>query len=104
MPQVFLAVNEAVGIPNNGDLHVIEKMHLQGTDTLVDELTISANKLLSKPWNTTRKYSRQRAQKYDIVEGVCAQGQFSDAVDANGNSIFAPVKFQNGVPVGSDSK
>jgi hypothetical protein len=104
MPQVFLAVNEAVGIPNNGDLHVIERIHLQGADTLVDELTISADKLLSKAWVTTRKYSRQRAQKYDIVEGVCTQGQFTEGKDADGNSIFAPVKFQNGVPVGSDSK
>ena len=63
-----------------------------------------ADKLLSKPWNTTRKYYRQRAQKYDIVEGVCAQGSFNDAVDKNGNAIFAPIKFHNGVPVGSDSK
>ena len=60
--------------------------------------------MLSKPWNTTRKYYRQRAQKYDIVEGVCEQGTFTDAVDKNGNSIFAPIKFHNGVPVGSDSK
>ena len=27
-----------------------------------------------------------------------------DAVDKDGNAIFAPIKFHNGVPVGSDSK
>jgi hypothetical protein len=104
LPQAYLAVNEAVGIPNNGDMHIVERIHLQGADMLVDELEITANKLLSKPWKTTRKYYRQRAKKYDIVEGVCQQGQFTDGVDKNGNSIFAPVKFENGVPVGSDSK
>jgi hypothetical protein len=103
-PQAYLAVNEAVGVPNNGDMHVVEHLHLQGPDTLLDDLEINAAKVLSKPWHTTRKYYRQRAQKYDIVEGVCTQGSFTDAVDKNGYAIFAPIKFHNGVPVGSDSK
>jgi hypothetical protein len=71
---------------------------------LADDLEITADKILSKPWRTTRKYYRQRAQKYDIAEGVCAQGSFTEAVDKDGNAIFAPVKFHNGVPVGSESK
>jgi hypothetical protein len=104
LPQAYLAVNEAVGVPNNGDMHIIERLHLQGPDTLADDLEITANKVLAKPWRTTRKYYRQRAQKYDIVEGVCTQGSFTDAVDKDGNSIFAPVQFHNGVPVGSESK
>jgi hypothetical protein len=104
LPQAYLAVNEAVGMPNNGSMHIVERLHLQGPDTLADDLEITANKLLSKPWLTTRKYYRQRAQKYEIVEGVCSQGSFTEAVDKDGNSIFAPVKFHNGVPVGSDSK
>ncbi len=104
LPQAYLAVNEAVGVPNNGDMHIVERLHLQNPDTLADDLEITSDKVLAKPWRTTRKYYRQRAQKYDIVEGVCAQGSFTDAVDANGNSIFAPIKFHNGVPVGSDSK
>jgi hypothetical protein len=104
LPQAYLAVNEAVGVPNNGDMHIVEHLHLQGPDTLLDDLEITANKLLSKPWRTTRKYYRQRAQKYDIMEGVCTQGSFTETVDKNGNAIFAPIKFHNGVPVGSDSK
>ena len=104
LPQVYLAVNEAVGVPNNGDMHIVERLHLEGADTLYDELEIHANKLLTKPWATTRKYYRQRVQKYEIVEGVCAQGTYTDAVDKNGNSIFAPVNFHNGVPVGPASK
>jgi hypothetical protein len=104
LPQAYLAVNEAVGVPNNGDMHIVERLHLQGPDTLLDDLEITAHKVLSKPWRTTRKYYRQRAQKYDIIEGVCTQGSFTEAVDKNGNAIFAPIKFHNGVPVGSDSK
>jgi hypothetical protein len=104
LPQVYLAVNEAVGVPNDGDMHIVERLHLQGPDTLYDELEISAAKLLTKPWRTTRKYYRQRLQKFDIVEGVCTQGSFADGVDKNGNSIFVPVNFHNGVPVGPESK
>jgi hypothetical protein len=104
LPQAFLAVNEAVGVPNNGDMHIVEHFHLLNADTLADDLEITANKLLSKTWTTTRRYSRQRSQKYDIVEGECEQGSYTEAVDKDGNSIFAPIKFHNGVPVGSDSK
>jgi hypothetical protein len=104
LPQVYLAVSEAVGIPNDGDMHIIEHLHLQGPDTLVDDLEIHAAKLLTRPWHTSRKYYRQRAQKFDIVEGVCDQGSFTDGVDENGNAIFAPIQFHNGVPVGPDSK
>jgi hypothetical protein len=104
LPQVYLAVSEAVGVPNNGDMHIVERLHLQGADTLYDDLEISANKVLTKPWLTTRKYYRQRGLKFDIIEGVCQQGTYTDAVDKNGNSIFAPVNFHNGVPVGPESK
>ena len=103
-PQAYIATTEAVGVPNNGDMHIVERIHLLNADTLADDLEITANKLLSKTWKTTRKYVRQRSQKYDIVEGVCEQGSYNEAVDKDGNSIFAPIKFHNGVPVGSDSK
>jgi hypothetical protein len=104
LPQAYLAVNEAVGVPNDGDMHIVERMHLQGPDTLLDELQITAGRVLSKPWLTTRKFYRQRAQKYEIVEGVCEQGGFIDAKDANGHDIFAPVTFHDNVPVGGASK
>jgi hypothetical protein len=104
LPQAYLAVSESVGIPNNGDMHIVERLHLTGPDTLTDELEITADKLLTKPWKTSRIYLRQRARKYEIVEGVCQTGQYIDGVDKNGNSIFVPVKFKNGVPVGSDTK
>jgi hypothetical protein len=77
---------------------------IENADTLVDELSLSADKVLSSTWTTRRKYYRQRARKFEIVEGVCMQGQFIDATDKQGNAIFAPVRFRDGVPVGADPK
>ena len=96
LPQTLIAVSEAVGLPNNGDLHVIEHIHLAGPDKLRDDLEITAPHVLTKPWRTTRYYFRQRARKYDIVEGVCLQGSFSEAVDANGNAIYVPAPQTEG--------
>jgi hypothetical protein len=93
LPQTYLAVSEAVGVPNNGDLHVVERIHLseKDKDILADDIEITAPNVLTKPWKTTRLYFRQRAQKYDIVEGVCLQGFFAERKDAAGNAIFVPV-------------
>ena len=41
LPQVYLAVNEAVGVPNNGDMHIVEHLHLLDPDTLADDLEIT---------------------------------------------------------------
>src|ERR1700759_3908800 len=67
LPQSYLAVSEAVGVPNNGDMHVIERMHLQGTDFLHDDLEIIAPRILTAPWKTTRIFFRQRERKFDFV-------------------------------------
>lgn len=91
LPQSFIAISEAVGVPNNGDMHVTERMHLADKDILHDELEIIAPKVLTKPWKTTRIFIRQRARKFDIVEGVCLQGSFTEQVDENGNSVFVPI-------------
>jgi len=99
LPQAYLAVSEAVGVPNNGDLHVVERIHLAEKDVLHDELEITAPRVLSKPWKTTRIWFRQRARKYDIVEGVCLQGFFAPRTDASGNAVFVPILHANGNPV-----
>jgi hypothetical protein len=96
VPQAYLAVSEAVGLPNNGDLHVVERIHLEGPDVLHDDLEITAPRLLTKPWKTTRIFFRQRARKFDIVEGVCLEGSFRQAVDADGNSVYAPIRYDVG--------
>jgi hypothetical protein len=90
LPQTYIAVGEGEGVPNNGDLRVIERIHLAGPDILHDELEIIAPRVLTAPWKTTRIFFRQRARQYDIVEGVCLQGLFSEEVDANGDAVFVP--------------
>ena len=96
MPQTLLAISEAAGVPNNGDLHVIERMHLESKDILHDDIEIIAPKVLTKPWKTTRIYFRQRARKFDIVEGVCAEGYFAARTDKDGNAIFVPIEIEAG--------
>ncbi len=94
LPQVPLAVSEAAGVPNNGDMHTIERIHLaaDNKDILHVDLEIIAPKVLTKPWKTTRIYFRQRARKFDIVEGVCVQGDLAERVNADGDNVFVPVE------------
>jgi hypothetical protein len=100
LPQTYLAVSESVGIPNNGELHVIERIHLGDKDILHDDLEIIAPNVLSKPWKTTRKYFRQRARKFEIIEGVCLQGYFAEKKDKQGNAVFVPIpQTEGGNPV-----
>ena len=90
LPQAYLAVNEAVGVPNNGDMHIVEHIHAVGPDTLRDDLEITAPHVLTRTWKTSLILFRQRARKYDIVEGVCLQGNYSEGKDASGNAVFVP--------------
>src|ERR1700742_2419428 len=96
LPETYIALSEAVGLPNNGDMHVVERIHLTGPDKLADDLEISAPKVLTKTWKTSRFLFRQRTRKYDIVEGACIQGNFSEGKDANGNSVFTPIPETEG--------
>jgi hypothetical protein len=100
LPQALLAVSEAVGLPNNGDLHIVERWHLTGRDVLSDDLEIEAPRVLTRSWKTTRSYFRQRARKYDLVEGVCLQGYYSARTDGDGNAVFVPIaQTEGGNPV-----
>jgi hypothetical protein len=92
LPQAPLAVSEAAGLPNNGDMHVIERIHLADKDVMHVDLEIIAPKILTKPWKTTRIFFRQRARKFDIVEGVCETGDLAERVNADGDHVFVPVE------------
>jgi hypothetical protein len=92
LPQTYLAVSEAAGVPNNGDMKIVERIRLAEPDVLHDDLEILAPKILTRPWKTTRIFFRQRARKFDIVEGVCLQGSYSERVDADGNHVFVAIE------------
>jgi hypothetical protein len=103
LPQAWIAIGEAVGVPNNGGMSIRERIHVSSPDVLAFELEITAPEVLSQPWKTTRTYFRQRARKYDIVEGVCQQGSFTESTDEHGNQVFVPLSLSaDGSVVPSD--
>lgn len=101
IPQSYIALSEAVGIPNNGDMRIVERLRLEGADTLSVELTITAPKVLAEPWTTIRLFERRRGAQFDIIEGQCVQGELVEAVDEHGNAIFehAPLPEDGRVPL-----
>jgi len=40
--------------PNNGGMHIVERIRLQDADTLAVELAITAPEVLTDTWTTTR--------------------------------------------------
>ncbi len=91
-PQAYIAVSEAIGVPNDGDIHVTERIHLAGPDILADDLEITAPKVLTRPWKTTRLFKRLRGAENDIVEGQCVEGMHTPGKDKNGHDVFIPIK------------
>jgi hypothetical protein len=91
-PQTMFAVSEAAGVPNNGDMKIIERIHLAAPDVLHFDMEIHAPNVLTKPWKTTRIWFRQRARRFDIVEGVCLEGNYAERVDKEGNHVFVEIE------------
>jgi hypothetical protein len=89
LPEVYIAITEAVGVRNGGDVHVVERIYLADPDTLHVEMEITAPRVFTAPWRTTRIY--ERARGFDIIEGVCLQGNAVDQVGEDGSAIFVPV-------------
>ena len=96
VPQALIAISEAAGVPNNGDMRIKERFYLADKDVLHVDLEITAPKVLTQTWKTTRIYFRQRARMYDIVEGVCLEGYFRPGVDKDGYEIYIPIPHDVG--------
>ena len=88
VPQAYIAISEAVGIPNNGDMHIVERFHLAKPNVLHDDLEIAAPKVLASTWKTTRIFRRYPERHYEITEGECEQEDLIPGKDAFGNDIF----------------
>jgi hypothetical protein len=87
-PQAYIAISEAAGIPNNGDMHIVERLHLAQPNVLHDDLEITAPKVLTAPWKTTRIFRRYPDRHYEITEGECEQEDLVPGKDAFGNDIY----------------
>jgi hypothetical protein len=88
MPQAYIATSEAVGVPNNGDMHIVERLYLAKPNVLHDDLEITAPKVLTAPWKTTRIFQRYPDRHYEIIEGECEQEDLIPGKDQYGNDIF----------------
>ena len=87
-PQAYIAPSEAVGVPNNGDMHIVERLYLAKPNVLHDDLEITAPKVLTSPWKTTRIFRRYPDRHYEIIEGECEQEDLVPGKDQYGNDIF----------------
>ncbi len=87
-PQAYIAISEAVGIPNDGDMHIVERLHLAKPNVLHDDLEITAPKVLTETWKTTRIFRRYPERHYEIIEGECEQEDLVPGKDQYGNDIF----------------
>jgi hypothetical protein len=100
LPEVYLPLGQAVALPNNGDMHIEERLHLAGADRLIDELTVSAPHVLAEPWRISRSFVRSREQRFDIGEAPCRPGDFREGKDVDNNAVFLPIAHEaGGAPV-----
>jgi hypothetical protein len=90
VPQAYIAISEATGVPNNGDMHIVERFYRSKPNVLNDELEITAPKVLTDTWKTTRIFRRYPERHYEIVEGECVQEGLVPGKDEFGNDIFVP--------------
>jgi hypothetical protein len=90
MPQAYIAISEAVGIPSNGDMHIVERLHLAAPNILHDDMEITAPKILIATWKTTRIFRRYPERHYEIIEGECQHEDLLPGKDPYGNDIFVP--------------
>jgi len=89
-PQAYIATSEAAGIPNNGDMHIVERIHLTQPNVMADDLEIVAPRVLSGTWKTTRLFRRYPERHYEVIEGECVQEDLVPGKDQYGNDIFVP--------------
>ncbi len=92
LPEVFIVLSNAVGIPNNGGMHLIEHISLTAPNTLTDDLVVIAPHVLKTPWHAMRRFHRTRDRDKEIEEGSCRDGDFYGSADADGNAVFVPYK------------
>jgi hypothetical protein len=88
LPQAYVATSEAAGIPNDGGMHIVERMHLVQPNVLADDMAITAPKVLTETWKTTRLFRRYPERHYEITEGECEQEDLVPGKDQYGNDIF----------------
>jgi hypothetical protein len=62
---------ENTGLPHSDALHVVERIHLIGPDELVDEITFTDPKALTRSWTANWHYKRHR--DWTFLDYVCEE-------------------------------
>jgi len=96
LPQNYLPLGQAVALPNNGDMHIEERIRPLGPDRLRFELVVHAPRMLAEPWHVTRTFVRQRDRSLEITEASCRQGDFRSGRDEHGNYVWLPISHDEG--------
>ena len=71
--------------PHSEKLHIVERIHLTGPDTLADEMTIDDADALAQPWRFTLTYTRHR--EWDQIEFICEENN-RNPIDESGKTHF----------------
>jgi hypothetical protein len=80
-------------LPSGGNMHIVERLHLNNPDELEWDYTITDPGVLAKPWVITSKYNRRKT--WELQVAACATGnRDSDAAYVNGAPVvdLAPKK------------
>jgi hypothetical protein len=78
----------APGIGHSDAMHIVERIHRTGPETLVVEQTITDPKVLAAPWTVVHPY---KLVKDDLREYICEQNNH-DSADAEGRPGFKETK------------
>jgi hypothetical protein len=76
------------GVGHSDQMHIVERIHRTGPETLVVEQTIIDPKVLAEPWTVVHPY---RLVKDDLREYICEQNNH-DSADEEGRPGFKVTK------------
>ncbi len=62
---------ENTGLPHSDALHLVERIHLAGKNELVDEMTFTDPKAMTKPWKADWHYKRH--SDWQFIDYVCEE-------------------------------
>ena len=78
-------IGTSYGMEHSDKMHIVERMHLTGPDTLSVETTIDDPEALTKPWTRMATYGRHR--DWTLAEYVCQQNN-RNGLDEKGQATI----------------
>lgn len=85
------------GVPNGGDMHIVEAYRMTGPNTLTLKMTVDAPHVLAKPWIYTETYTRNPEPQ--IVQDDCYPSDNREQADDQ-NGLKLDLTPPGGFPPG----